>query len=172
MQIKWNEPPYDGGFVVLHYSIYVNNALYDGNIIPTQKTYVLTGLTLGSSYKLQVSSTNEIGESALSEANTVLFANVPSSPATLTLATQMISKEEPHIVSTWTAPSSMNGDVVSGYKLYIDDGRGGDYVLAYDGSGFANVYTFTIVRRVTCGVVYNVKITAINIAGESTPTLQ
>ena len=59
-----------------------------------------------------------------------------------------------------------------GYKLYIDDGEGGDYTLVYDGSGFPNVYQFIIKEQIACGVVYNVKVTAINYAGESTPTLQ
>jgi hypothetical protein len=85
MEIEWRAPPYDGGFVVLNYNLYVNNALYDGAIEANQNFYILTGLSLGTSYKLQVSSTNEVGESALSEANTILFANVPSSPASLVL---------------------------------------------------------------------------------------
>lgn len=45
----------------------------------------MTGLTLGSSYKLQVSALNEIGESMLSASNTIVFANVPDAPASLTL---------------------------------------------------------------------------------------
>ena len=103
-----------------------------------------------------VSSENEVGESLLSEANTILFANVPSSPTSLVLTPSVVTKEEPHIIATWSAPSTMNGDAVSGYNLYIDDGEGGDYSLVYDGTGFANVYTFAITRRVRCGVVYNV----------------
>lgn len=61
---------------------------------------------------------------------------------------------------------------MKGYKLYIDDGEGGDYTLVYDGTGFPNVYQFIIKEQIACGVVYNVKITAINYAGESAPTLQ
>lgn len=76
----------------------------------------------------------------LSPANTILFANIPSAPASLTLT----SDASPSLTATWTAPLSANGDAVSGYKLYIDDGQGGDYTLVYDGSNQANVYSYTI----------------------------
>jgi len=83
------------------------------------------------------------------------------------------SKEQPFIRATWTAPVITNGDAVKGYKLYIDDGEGGDYTLVYDGSGgFPNVYTYTIKEQIVCGTVFNVKVTAVNYAGESKPTLQ
>ena len=78
----------------------------------------MTGLTLGTSYKVQVSSVNLVGESLLSSANTILFANPPSSPASLTLT----SDATPSLTASWTAPTSVNGDAVSGYNLYIDDG--------------------------------------------------
>ena len=35
MTIKWDAPPYEGGFVVLNYKLYVNNALLDGSIDAT-----------------------------------------------------------------------------------------------------------------------------------------
>jgi len=53
---------------------------------------------------------------------------------------------------------------VKGYKLYIDDGEGGDYTLVYDGTGFPNVYQYIIKEQLLCGFVYNVKVTAINYA--------
>jgi hypothetical protein len=52
MSIEWNQPPYNGGFAVLHYKLYVNNALRDDKVDATEKTYVLTGLTLGTNYKI------------------------------------------------------------------------------------------------------------------------
>jgi len=52
MTIEWKEPPYNGGFHVLYYKIYVNNALLNGRVEATEKTYLMTSLTLGSSYKI------------------------------------------------------------------------------------------------------------------------
>jgi len=77
MTIEWKEPPNNGGFSVLHYKLYVNNAVLDGLVAATEKTYLMTSLILGTSYKIQISSVNEVGESAKSDANTILFSNVP-----------------------------------------------------------------------------------------------
>ena len=139
MSISWSRPQQNGGFALLSYKIYSNNALV-ATVQPNLLSYQLTGLTSGSSYKLEVSSVNEVGESAHSDSNTILFANVPSTPASLTLT----STAKPDLTATWTGPSSINGDAVRGYKLYIDDGEGGDFSLVYDGTGFANIYTYTI----------------------------
>jgi hypothetical protein len=117
LSITWNPPVYNGGFALKNFYIYVNNVLTD-TVDPSEYTYQLTGLTLGSTYKIEVSSDNEIGESALSDANTVLFANVPSAPTSMTLT----STKKPTITASWTAPSLSNGDVVKGYKVYVDDG--------------------------------------------------
>lgn len=133
---------------------------------------MLTSLVLGSSYKIQVSSSNEVGESQKSESVTILFANAPSQPASLSLAPGLpLIKSEPHIVATWSAPVSVNGDAVRGYKLYIDNGEGSDYSLVYDGTGFANVYTYTVTSMLSCGTLYNLKVTAVNLAGESLPAM-
>ncbi len=153
MSVEWDAPTYNGGFPILNYKLYVNNGLLDGNIEATEKTYIMSTLTLGNTYKIQITSVNEVGESAKSDSITILFANVPEAPPHdlpypeekwFTLASIVESKEEPHIKATWTAPSTTNGDAVRGYKLYIDDGEGGDYTLVYDGTGFPNVYTYTI----------------------------
>lgn len=52
MTIEWREPPNNGGFFVLYYKIYVNNAILDGRVEATEKTYLMTALNLGTSYKI------------------------------------------------------------------------------------------------------------------------
>lgn len=52
MTIEWREPPNNGGFPVLYYKLYVNNALLDPRVEATEKTYLMTSLTLGTSYKI------------------------------------------------------------------------------------------------------------------------
>ena len=51
----------------------------------------------------------------------------------------------------------------------MDDGEGGDYSLIYDGSTYANVYSFTLTDYLDCGVLYNVYVVAVNSAGDSDP---
>jgi len=52
MSISWLMPPNHGGFAILRYKLYVNNAVLDGNVEPDEKTYLLTSLTLGTNYKI------------------------------------------------------------------------------------------------------------------------
>jgi len=75
----------------------------------------MTGLTLGSTYKLQVTALNEIGESPLSPSSTIVFANVPDAPSTLSLspvAGVPVSGVASTILIEWSAPGSPNGDGV------------------------------------------------------------
>ena len=124
----------------------------------------MTGLTKGQDYKVQASSVNEVDESELSPAAMLLFANRPDAPASLTLT----STRKPSIEAHWTAPTASNGDEVAGYKLYIDNGVGGDFVVVFDGSSDQPAtYSHVIEQDIECGALYNLMVTAINVAGES-----
>jgi len=94
---------------------------------------------------------NEIGESELSRASIVIFANVPSAPASLTLTPTSYPAS---IKADWIAPTSVNGDSVQSYSVYVDDGLGGPYklVLASDSS---SLYSYEI-PGLTCGLFYSV----------------
>ena len=51
----------------------------------SKNTYQMTGLTLGTDYKVQISTENEIGEGARSPSARITFANRPEGPASLVL---------------------------------------------------------------------------------------
>lgn len=167
MTIGWEDPPSSGGFPVLTFTIYVdNNAL--ATVDASKNTYQMTSLTQGQDYKIRISSTNEIGESALSLSARITFANRPSSPATLTLT----STKTPSIEASWTAPASVNGDPASGYRLYIDNALGGEYNMVFDGSfDQPATFSFVISDDIECGSIYYLEVTAVNLAGESDATL-
>jgi hypothetical protein len=106
---------------------------------------------------------NEIGSSPLSVANSILFANVPDAPATLQLTP---TADPAQIRADWSAPLQVNGDAVHGYRVFVDDGLGSTFQLAHEGNQ-ASTYTYTI-TELTCGLLYHVKVTAKNVAGEGT----
>lgn len=161
MTVKWAAPSYDGGFTITSVKVYVDNSeLVELN--QSLNYYQMTGLTLGTSYKVQVSALNEIGESALSPSNMIVFANLPDEPDSLTLTP---NDSPATILVEWTAPASVNGDDVSGYKVYVDNGRGGPFNLAFDASEFPSSYSYTI-NDLDCGYLYMVRVTAINVVGE------
>jgi hypothetical protein len=106
---------------------------------PSLNSHQLTDLTLGQSLKLQVSAVNEVGESILSISKTVMFANVPSEPATLQL-----SAWQTGIRAEWTSSLQVNGDAINGYKVYVDDGLGGPFTQVFDGINYPSTYKYEI----------------------------
>lgn len=79
MTIGWQAPLRDGGFSVTKYTLY-RDSVELVNLDPSRNFFQLTDLELGKSYKLQVSASNEIGESSKSVVRTLRHANVPSAP--------------------------------------------------------------------------------------------
>jgi hypothetical protein len=107
---------------------------------PSLNYYKLSGLTLGATLKVEVSTLNEIGESDKSKSVSLIFANVPSAPQTLTLQTS----ESVTILAAWTMPSNVNGDAVRGYRVYVDDGMGGSYSMVFDGLNYPSTYMYEL----------------------------
>lgn len=111
-----------------------------------------------------MSSTNEIGESILSPSVRVIFANRPDPPESLDLS----ATSAPSITANWTATTNENGEMPSGYRLYIDNGEGGLWNMIFDGSGdMPATFSFVLTSGIECGGIYNLKATAVNSAGES-----
>jgi hypothetical protein len=143
--ISFVPPTSNGGYAITEFRVYLDNAA-----TPTQTlapigphTFELTGLpTLGASHKVQVSSVNAIGESSLSNALVFIFANAPSTPQSLTAAST-----ETSIILSWAAPASTNGDVVAGYKIYINDGTGSEPVEVLDTSGTPSQLSATLMTN-------------------------
>ena len=163
MTIGWQDPVDSGGFSALSFRVYVDNALW-AELDPSKNTLQLTGLVLGTQYKVQASTVNEVGESALSPSARIPFANRPSAPASLALASSAL----PSVSASWTAPLQVNGDPVAGYRLYIDNAAGGGETLAFDGTlGQPATYRAVLTSGLVCGATYSLRVTAVNVAGES-----
>jgi len=164
LTVDWQSPIFDGGFSVTSYKLYVDN-VEEVELDPSINWYQLSGLELGTTYKLQVTALNEIGESLLSASNSVVFANVPDAPDSLTLTASI----NPNMIQIdWTAPTNMNGDSVKGYLIYLDNGKGGPFELIFDGTGYPSVFSFMAgsEKELECGLLYNIRATAVNSAGE------
>ena len=122
-------------------------------------------MTLGAVLKAQVSALNEVGESLLSPSSMLTFANVPDAPASLTLSPSA-SDEVSSITIAWAAPTSLNGDSIASYKIYLDNGRGGPFTLIYEGTPSSYSYVAGVEESLDCGYLYMVRVSATNVAGE------
>lgn len=56
--LGFNPPLNDGGFPITSFNLYVDNNLNVSLVKDEPHTYVLSGLTQGTNYKLQISSVN------------------------------------------------------------------------------------------------------------------
>lgn len=171
--IQWNVPMNNGGVPIISYKVYQDNAVVATISGSSTTSYTLTGLTLGTTYKITVTAVNSVGESGASTPYSLLFANPPTVPTSLVLTGTMTS-----VTIAWQAPSNYNGDPVRGYKIFMDDGKGGPLQQVYDGSTnpqnfkvyffeLFNILYSTFTDGIEAGLRYNVEIKAINIAGES-----
>lgn len=75
------------------------------------------------------------------------------------------------IVVEWDAVPEIDGIDTTGYLLYIDDGRNGDFNIVYDGSG--NFFTLTFAATgLETGLPYRFFVVALNINGKSEDSLE
>ena len=166
-KISFTPPANDGGYEITSFKVYIAGTLNQTLTPIGPHEFTLTGLTEGTYYKVQVSSVNAVTESEHSDALTFLFANVPSVPQTLAL-----TSTETTISATWSAPASNNGDTVTGYNIYINDGQGSEPVLVTNTIGSPSILSYSTMMGgdgsyLECGRRYYLEITAVNVAGES-----
>jgi hypothetical protein len=49
-------------------------------------------------------------------------------------------------------PLQVNGDAVSGYKVYVDDGLGGPFTQMFDGANYPSTYKYEMTEGLVCGL--------------------
>ena len=126
-------------------------------------SHKLTSLTGGSTHGVKITATNAIGTSVESVTQYFTIAERPDPPVkapTLETATE-------HSISiAWNAPANNGGSTITGYKVFMNPLKGGDWQLVYDGSSFPSVVVFTKEDLIK-GDHYRFRVSALNIRGES-----
>ena len=97
--ISWQLPTTSNGMPISSFNIYKDNTLFLNVLGGSITSATLTGLSLGVTYKIEVSAINSVGESAKSTPFYLLFANVPGSPTNFILTSTITS-----ITASWQAP--------------------------------------------------------------------
>ncbi len=85
----------------------------------TSTSYVITPLTNGTEYAVQVYAVNAQGEGNPSEPAVAIPATVPAAPAIPTLTVG-----NSRLIAAWTAPTNNGGSTVTGYELQYRRGSG------------------------------------------------
>ena len=130
----------------------------------TATTATITGLTNGTTYRVQVRAGNAVGDSDWSSYRTGKPVDKPATPGAPTLVSGAGS-----LAVRWTAPAD-NGSAITGYKVrYCDTSDSSkDCSGGYDDWTTKNVTgTSTTVSSLTNGNSYEVEVQAKNAVGSS-----
>lgn len=192
MTIYWDAPATGGESEELTYNVYLNNELRASESTATSMTVQIPAANIGSLYYIKVEAVNSGGVSDpvnirarstlnvmsnnVGDPNTnldtdcdgeldeVASAKTPGAPTLLEESTKVLSGSK-KIHLEWTAPANDGGAAIEGYYIYINSSKGN---TVYDFSEFAGDSLADLKKDfdMEAGVVYNVRISAYNEAGE------
>jgi len=179
ISISWTQPVDNGGIAITKYKLYISqvgSALGAGtdytNLVTLSNEF--TGLTGGTLYQIAVSSVNTIGESDLSNILQAPAADVPTAPSSLSVISstkyffEFSLANRTSVNIKWNVPASTGGNAINSYKVYLNDGVNSNWNNVNCNPAPALTSTPVCgITGLTTGASYSVKITAVNLAGES-----
>ena len=149
--------PYNGGDAITGYKYILNNSVDDASAVTigaVSNSFVISGLTNGTTYTVKMSAVNTMGTSAYSTvSSSVVPKTVPSAPTVTS-----VTPGNQQVVVEFSVPASNGGSEITQYKYRLNGGS----AVALDGSESP----FTI-SGLTNGTSYTLTMTAVNAAGES-----
>lgn len=160
----------NGASPITQYKIYWDSGAGNGQFSElititnaAQTSYTKTGLTLGTPYKFQIQAINIYGAGPVSASIEIIPATAPDKPTNL----QLVSSDTTQITFSWTAPLS-GGYPITSYKIYWDNNsNGASFSLATPSSVTGTTTQVTVQTAIQVGKVYQFKVSAVNLIGES-----
>jgi fibronectin type 3 domain-containing protein len=162
VSLSWNTPSSNGGASITNYRIYrqINGGSSSLLVtIGTLTSYTDFDVSNGNLYEYNITAVNAAGEGPVSAEVSAIPRTVPSAPQNV-----QASFGNAQIQLTWTAPSSNGGAAIQYYRIYRGTSSGSETFLV----NTIGAVTTYLDESLTNGQIYFYKITAVNIAGEST----
>ncbi|KIZ02144.1 fibronectin type III domain containing 3A, partial [Monoraphidium neglectum] len=169
LKLKWTLPDETGGEPILQYVLQMQPSPLSWEGMPNtegffevysgdERSFKVVKLAPGMRYTFRIMAYNTLGPSPWSLCSAFSTqASVPSAPE----PPVQVASSSDSVTLQWTAPPD-NGAAISGYTLEVDDGRGGDFRLAYTGSN-----TKATVEGLQSGLPFRFRLQADNIEGRS-----
>eukprot|EP01052_Picozoa_sp_SAG31_P011752 SAG31_NODE_673_length_12919_cov_143.235725_2_plen_1954_part_00 len=142
-----------------HDDLIVDTLEYDGSGLP-ETAAELVALDGGTEYWFLVGALSEAGESGRS--GSVVQSTAPPRVSSVRSTLQTTTS----IALEWDVPEIPTGAEITGYKVYRNDGLGGESIntISYDGTG--STAAAGTVSNILGGRVYTFVATALSVAGE------
>ena len=116
ISLSWTSPDDSGGLDILNYKIYIDGT-ESTTLSSSTITHDITGtLVTGTTYSIELTTINAIGESNKSHSLSVKAVDVPTAP-TLTLA----SSNSDYCSVSWSEVTPPTSSTISAYVLYTDN---------------------------------------------------
>ena len=130
--------------------------------LPGQHT--ITGLSAGVKYRFNYVAHNALGDSSRSLTLTVSASPLPDPPTDLVIDWDQSTRTS--LMVEWSEPVVLPPSPILGYILEIDDGDGGQFFTAYDGSSRPGI-TYFLVSGLQNGGLYRFRAYSVNFNGIS-----
>ena len=105
-----------------------------------------------------------MGSSDRSQELRVALGRLPAQPSAVEKVES--ASTESAIMLRWAESEEVDAVEIDGYNVYADDGHHGEFIIAYNGTGFPMTRDY-LFSGVTAGLPYRFQLTAVNINGES-----
>jgi len=166
INLSWEPPDYDGGAKIILYRIFkggsVGGELYFDYVDGLYLFFNDTDVINGEEYFYYVTSVNIVGESTQSNEINAIPLAIPTPPKN-----PKISSGDGFVNVSWGTPGDNGGTVITKFNIYRGNESGEKVVI---GSVNANTLYYND-TSVTNGIRYFYNITALNIVGESLPSI-
>ena len=187
MTVAWSAPNHDGGYPITGYDLryILTNAdeTVESNWTVLEEVwaagggslqYVITGLTGGTQYDVQVRAVNAAAGTGLWSATAIGTTAPPVVPGAPQYLTAGVAVDEARVDLSWIAPISSGGALITGYKVESSDDGGVPWVIVYTTTGAATSYTDlgTDANGPTfeVGTMRDYRVSAINSVGTGPPS--
>ena len=162
--LHWTAPSNLGGAALAGYTVTSNATLPSNCVNTVNLTCIVTGLTNGTSYTFRVAATNAGSPNSAGAATAVPLTGAASpasmavtpygTPDAASVVTALATSSE-HVTVSWTAPASLGGASLKGYKVTAAPSGQTCWVTA----------TSCVFANLTNGTAYTFSVTTITTAG-------
>jgi hypothetical protein len=162
LSVAFTAPTSNGGSAVTNYKYSTNGGISFTAVSPasTSSPILITGLTNGTSYSVQILAVNSVGDGTPSTSTAAIPRTVPGAP-TITGITASASGQAS---VAFTAPASNGGSAVTNYKYSTNGGT------SFTAVSPASTSSPIVITGLVNGTAYNIQIRAVNEAGDGTAT--
>ena len=117
-------------------------------------TYASDNIITGKVYRFRFKAFNSKGFSDYSEILSVAATSVPAKPLSPQVDYSFSSETTIYVSWQLIKDGLGEGGKISGYKLYMDDGIGGDFVVVFDSTGLNVEINYFKATELTTGLQY------------------